>query len=183
VALAVLALVGLRKLSQSGPSDRSNPAAQKVAVAGLAAPSASAETSVPPEAQGAGLSSPGLDLLAPFRNYPKADTFQVEGHRLVAEYAADSLVQARIGVYLERYLPDAAVVMACDLRTGRVLGVGERADSAISLAPRLAFRAGFPAASLVKILTATAALENRGSRSRPRRNAPRSPSRRPSANR
>lgn len=169
-ALGSLALVllGLLHLSKtSSPPEVAFSASDSAVALGISptldpSESASPYSAIPAAAEGIRLGTPGLDLHSPFLHYPAPDTFQVEGRSLAVEYAADSLIQTRIGVYLQRYLPDAAVVMACDLKTGHVLGVGERADSTITMAPRLAFKSGFPAASLVKILTATAALEIRG---------------------
>lgn len=159
LALVLAAAIGLKKYAGGG-EDRAL-VGPPVATAGVPALGPLAEN-LPSSSAGPGLNSPGLDLHTGFRNYPDRDTFTVAGRTLVADYAADSLMQARIAVYLQRYRPDAAVVLACDLRTGRILGVGERSDSLESQSPRLSLRAGFPAASLIKILTATAALELKG---------------------
>lgn len=107
----------------------------------------------------AAASSDPVEWHAPIRNYPRPDTFTFEGQSLVADYAPDSLLNARVNVYLQRYRPETGVILAADLRTGHMLAMGERADSIITSAPKLAFAGGFPAASLIKILTATAALE------------------------
>lgn len=160
VAALLLAMVGFKQIADHGPARPVEDA--PVAAAGLGGNAPGTATPAGETRPGISLSSPGLDLHAPFRRYPEPDTFEVGGHALVADYAADSLVHSRIGVYLERYHPDAAVVLACDLGTGRMLGVGERNDSIIIGTPRLAFQSGFPAASLIKILTATAALELQG---------------------
>jgi cell division protein FtsI/penicillin-binding protein 2 len=93
------------------------------------------------------------------RNYPAPDTFSYHGRTLIAEYDADSLLNARVGIYLRRYRPETGVIMAADLRSGHVLALGEREDSLISAAPHLAFGGGYPAASLIKILTAVTAFE------------------------
>ncbi len=100
-----------------------------------------------------------VEWLAPLRNYPRPDTFSYKGNAVIADYDPDSLLNARVNVYLERYRPETGVIMIADLRSGHVVAMGERDDSAITAAPRLAFGGGFPAASLIKILTATAALE------------------------
>lgn len=160
-AALVLALLGFKKFAGSqAPSLQAGPGgsqAASVGVPGFGSPGSGEDPAGAPT-----LSTPGLDLHSPFHRYPSPDTFTVAGHSLVADYAADSLVQARIGVYLHRYRPDAAVVLACDLKTGRMLGVGERRDSLVTGVPRMAFLSGFPAASLIKILTATAAIELKG---------------------
>lgn len=157
VAALVLAMLGFKKIADKGPSGAS--ATPPTAVAGLGGFAPEARSPASDTGSGINLASPGLDLHAPFLRYPAPDTFQVGGHSLVADYAADSLIHARIGIYLQRYHPDAAVVLACDLGTGRMLGVGERLDSVTIGTPSLAFQSGFPAASLIKILTATAAFE------------------------
>lgn len=130
-----------------------------VAIAGIvgAKPSTPA-ASVP----GPSLKSAHLDYFSPFRRFPLPDTFAISGRTVVAEYLADSLLHAHIGMYLHRYQPEHAVILACDLETGNMLGVGERTDSLVIGVPRMAFRGGFPAASLIKILTATAAFETQG---------------------
>ena len=87
---------------------------------------------------------PGSTSGPPSAAIPAPDTFAVAGRTLVAEYAADSLMHARIGLYLDRYRPDAAVVLACDLAAGRMLGVGERGIPWSPAVPRMAFRSGFP---------------------------------------
>lgn len=99
------------------------------------------------------------EWVAPMRNYPRPDTFSYKGDAMVAEYDADSLLNARVSLYLERYKPETGVILISDLHSGHVLALGERDDSLLSGGPRLAFGGGFPAASLIKILTATAALE------------------------
>ena len=99
------------------------------------------------------------DLQAPFRNYPAPDTFAFGDKFLVARYTQDSLLSARTEIYLRRYRPETAVILVADLKTGRMLAVGERQDTLVTQGPRLAFAGGFPAASLIKILTAAAALE------------------------
>ncbi len=164
-ALALLAftLVGLKRFAAT-PSDGNHPRAVGVAAAGLAGAqpepgSASRKGGTSDAAAAAVPGSAGLDFQSPFQRYPEPDTFAAGGRTLVAEYAADSLLHARVGLYLERYRPDAGVVLVSDLKSGRILGVGERVDSLVRQSPRMAFQNGFPAASLVKILTATAALQ------------------------
>lgn len=155
-ALLCLALFGWKKISGQGPSEApSAPASGNSAVAPGSAP--------------AGGSIPGslsLDLHSSFRNYPLADTFTYDGRALAARYRPDSLLNARTALYLQRYRPEAGVILACDLRSARVLAVGERRDSLTSQAPRMAFLGAYPAASLAKILTAAAAFDQRGSGSR-----------------
>lgn len=100
-----------------------------------------------------------VEWQAPLRNYPNPDTFSFKGNAIVATYSPDSLLNARIKVYLERYRPETGVILISDLKSGHILGLGEREDSTISNKPKIAFGSGFPAASLIKILTAISALE------------------------
>jgi peptidoglycan glycosyltransferase len=100
-----------------------------------------------------------LEWQSPMRNYPVPDTFSYQGKAMEAKYATDSLLNARINVYLQRYRPETGVILVADLKSGHILAMGERDDSVIAAKPKLAFGSGFPAASLIKILTATAALE------------------------
>jgi cell division protein FtsI/penicillin-binding protein 2 len=100
-----------------------------------------------------------LDYYTGFANYPAPDTFTHNNNTLVALYRTDSLLNARISIYLNRYRPENAVFLVSDLKTGGILGLGERKDSLISEKPNLAFGRRFPAASLIKMVTAFAALE------------------------
>ena len=92
-----------------------------------------------------------LEWQAPMRNYPRPDTFSYQGDAMVAEYAPDSLLNARVNFYLQRYRPETGVIMIADLRSGHILAMGERQDSLITEAPKLAYGGGFPAASLIAI--------------------------------
>lgn len=147
LAAVLLTLLGLKRyVSQGNIVDGSAQAAATLA---------------PDPVQSRAFSPAAADWQAPMLHYPLPDTFSHEGKTLVADYATDSLLNARVNLYLQRYRPETAVMMVADLNSGHVLALGERQDSLISAAPKLAFAGGFPAASLVKILTATAALESK----------------------
>jgi cell division protein FtsI/penicillin-binding protein 2 len=156
VIAILLAIVGFKKYAGprpgSAPSAKDSAAAKALALDGAAIPV--------PAAAGATSSSDPLEWQATLRNYPQPDTFSYRGNAMVAEYEPDSLLNARVNVYLQRYRPETGVILAADLRTGHILALGEREDSVITSVPRLAYGGGFPAASLIKILTATAALES-----------------------
>ena len=130
-------------------SDNSNPNLKSASIAAAGLIPADAKPSV----------TSGLEWQAPMRNYPSPDTFTYQNKAMEAHYAADSLLNARVNVYLQRYRPETGVILVADLKSGQVLALGEREDTAISAKPRLAFGSGYPAASLIKILTAVAALE------------------------
>lgn len=70
-----------------------------------------------------------------------------------------SLLQKRVTIYLQRYRPEGAVVAICGLRNGKLLALAERDSLGVSDIPRMALRGNFPAASLVKIITAAAYLQ------------------------
>jgi peptidoglycan glycosyltransferase len=99
-----------------------------------------------------------LDFYADFNDFPLPDTFSYKEHIIETSYALDSVLNARVNLYLRRYRPEAAVYLICDLESGRILAVGERRDSAITPGPKMAFQGGFPAASLIKIIPAYTAL-------------------------
>ncbi len=99
-----------------------------------------------------------LAIPAP-KNFPDQDTFSMQGSRWVTSYEADSVLQARSLIYLSRFKPGMGVLAVCDLKSGKVLALAERSASGLSSQPKLALEATFPAASLIKILTASAALE------------------------
>lgn len=157
LTLLILALFGAKRYASALFGE--TPDTGKVAVAGFAS---AAGGSAPELTPASGVVDDGktpVEWLAPMRNYPRPDTFSWKGDAVEAEYAPDSLLNARVALYLQRYRPELGVILVSDLRTGHVLAMGEREDSAISATPRLAYGSGFPAASLAKILTATAALE------------------------
>ena len=93
------------------------------------------------------------------KNFPVQDTFSIQGSRWVTRYGADSMLQARSQLYLSRFRPGRAVVAVCDLKTGAVRALAEYDSTGSHSRPQMALAATFPAASLIKILTASAALE------------------------
>ncbi len=123
--------------------------ADKVSLASMEAPKSQPEKSFKK-----------LSISPIIKNYPFPDTFNVAGKKYVAQYWQDSLINRRIDVYMQRYRPEHGVIAVCDLKSGRILGLGERRDDLITHQPQMALGGRFPAASLIKILTAIAALEN-----------------------
>lgn len=67
----------------------------------------------------------------------------------------------RIDNLLRANKPDHAFVLVVDSKTNEILAWGQRTDSAIATEPTFLKRTTFPAASLIKIVTAAAALETR----------------------
>ncbi len=121
-----------------------------------------APAAVPPVTAKAVPIPPRLDSLPPPKNFPGQDTLAFAGRNWITEYAADSLLQARALHYLNQYRPEGAVVAVCDLHSGLMRALAERDSTGSRSRPELALEAQFPAASLIKILTASAALDGRG---------------------
>ncbi len=73
-------------------------------------------------------------------------------------YNFDPVLQSRIDQLLTRYKPDYAGVVAMDAVSGRILAVAsyQRSDQTDD---NLALKSGYPAASMFKIITASAAIE------------------------
>jgi len=77
---------------------------------------------------------------------------------IVAEQS-DSILAAYTKKLLNRYHPPNAFILLMDAKSGRILAWGQREDNKNSEEPTFFKRDSFPAASLAKIVTATAALE------------------------
>jgi len=78
---------------------------------------------------------------------------------IVAEQG-DSVLAANTKKLLNRYHPPNAFILLMDAKSGKILAWGQREDNKNSEEPTFFKRDSFPAASLAKIVTATAALEN-----------------------
>jgi cell division protein FtsI/penicillin-binding protein 2 len=82
---------------------------------------------------------------------------------IISEISAeqnDSALARAIEIYLERYRPPNAFILVMDANSGSVLAWGQRENDENSKEPTFFKRDSFPAASLAKIATAVAALEN-----------------------
>lgn len=97
--------------------------------------------------------------LAPLRNYPEADTLMHRGRHYAAHYHSDSLLQAKARLYMRRFRPETGTLLVSDLATGRLLAAAETRGDTLRAGMQLALQSGFPAASLIKIITAAAGLE------------------------
>tara|TARA_B110001454_G_C12723312_1_gene436581 strand:- start:111 stop:1421 length:1311 start_codon:yes stop_codon:yes gene_type:complete len=86
--------------------------------------------------------------------FDRKDKFQVN-------YTLDDRLQADADNLLKRYRPDYGAVVLLDATTGRILALSsyQKDDPKAS---HLALRATYPAASLFKIITASAAIEKAG---------------------
>jgi len=72
----------------------------------------------------------------------------------------DSALAVAVKIYLDRYRPPNAFILVMDANSGNVLAWGQRENNENSEEPTFFKRDSFPAASLAKIATAVAALEN-----------------------
>ncbi len=108
-----------------------------------------------------GFSGNGLsDWLSPLKNFPQPDTFAYHGKSYRAVYGTDSLLQARVAKYMRRYHPEKAAFLVADLKTGHLLAASESETTSVASKLDLSLKATYPAASLIKIVTAAAGLEN-----------------------
>jgi cell division protein FtsI/penicillin-binding protein 2 len=73
---------------------------------------------------------------------------------------SDSALAKYVKMILDRYHPPNAFILLMDAHSGQVLAWGQRKDNENSEVPDFFKRDSFPAASLAKIVTATAALES-----------------------
>jgi len=72
----------------------------------------------------------------------------------------DSVLMKSINTYLNRYKPPNAFILLMDAKSGNILAWGQRKDNLTSEEPTFMRRDSFPAASLAKIITATATIES-----------------------
>lgn len=78
--------------------------------------------------------------------------------RVDVGYALDEELQASMNKVLSQYHPDYGVFVAMDAKTGRILSMNSFSASAPD-SGNLALQARFPAASIFKIVTASAAID------------------------
>ena len=142
------------------PMTSRRPLLRSALVAGLALAGAAlaAEPVAPPSAQAAA-APPAPQVLGPRRLDPQSG-------RLVAPYGGGTALltlDPRLQARLEKTLADAAAPYAAtvllDPRTGRILAMAEYSRAEPSKAAGLALRPISPAASIFKIVTAAALLE------------------------
>lgn len=107
-------------------------------------------------AQGRALS----DWLSPLHYFPAADTVRHDGRAYEVTYGVDSLMQQRALYYMKRFRPEGGALLVCDLESGQLLAAIESDTASIEPRLRLALKATYPAASLAKIITASAGLNH-----------------------
>ena len=93
-------------------------------------------------------------------NEIKADglSFTVKGKPVTAKLTIDQALQERIEDVYDQYDPDYAAFVAMDPETGKILAMVDRSADGRD---NLALSATFPAASVFKIVTSAAALDER----------------------
>jgi len=100
------------------------------------------------------------EWMSPFRHFPQADTLIHENRSYTMDYALDSATQSRAEYWLKRFRPEMGVVLISDLHTPSILAAAENHADTLLEGLHLALGGQYPAASLIKIITASAGLEN-----------------------
>ena len=72
----------------------------------------------------------------------------------------DPFLADKIDILLRRYHPDLGIILVVDTKTNEIIAWGERRDDQIQNKPDYIGRATFPAASLAKLVTISAAMES-----------------------
>ena len=72
----------------------------------------------------------------------------------------DPFLADKIDILLRRYHPDLGVILVVDTKTNEIIAWGERRDEHVQNKPDYIGRATFPAASLAKLVTISAAMES-----------------------
>lgn len=81
---------------------------------------------------------------------------------LKINYALQDDVQNEADSLLQRYKPDYAAIVMMDAKTGQILAMSSFEKNKSDSNENLALKAGFPAASIFKIITAAAAVDKAG---------------------
>ncbi len=81
--------------------------------------------------------------------------------KLKVRFTIDSTLQEYSDMIFRRYKPDYGALMMFDAKTGRVLALSSF-QKGVATEKSLALRASYPAASVFKIITATAAIDKAG---------------------
>ena len=102
----------------------------------------------------------------PFKNYPKNDTVNYpDPQEKILKYYNDSSYSKIILDYLKTNKVKFGCVLISDLKTGNIISISEaytkkREKTKYYNKPVLSLSSEYPSASVIKIITATAALEN-----------------------
>lgn len=104
------------------------------------------------------------ELIATQRQFPSEVDLTLEDEkplRARVQYTIDLDLQAEMTRLLEQYKPDYAAFVAINANTGRVIAINDFTKRPKDDIGHLALQARFPAASVFKMVTATAALDQR----------------------
>lgn len=101
-----------------------------------------------------------LDYYSHFKNYPNPDTIFTNGKTYLVKYSNNKKLTAAVDGYFKKYKVQYGAVIVSDIHTGKILTVVESNSRVISNKPSIVFGGDFPAASLIKILTASVALQS-----------------------
>ena len=96
-----------------------------------------------------------------FENAKAKDDGTVSGNAAAhIKSQKDPYLAEKIDILLHRYRPDLGVILVVDTRTNEIIAWGERRDDQVQSKPDYIGRATFPAASLAKLVTISAAMES-----------------------
>jgi len=96
-----------------------------------------------------------------FENAKAKDDGTVSGNAAAhIKSQKDPYLAEKIDILLHRYRPDLGVILVVDTRTNEIIAWGERRDDQVQSKPDYIGRASFPAASLAKLVTISAAMES-----------------------
>lgn len=104
------------------------------------------------------------DLIAKQRHFPSDVELQLdndEPFHAKIQYTVDSDLQAEMARLFDQYKPDYAAFVAINANTGRVITLNDFTKRAKDDIGHLVLQARFPAASIFKMVTATAAIDQR----------------------
>ena len=95
--------------------------------------------------------------------YPVETEIEWEGRKekIILQYSFDAALQGVMQKNLEQYAPDYGAFVAMDATTGRILSMLSYTGAHSEPMGNLAVRATFPSASVFKVVTAAAAIEER----------------------
>ncbi len=105
-----------------------------------------------------GITCLGMTETIPFKNYPNNDT--IEPQNKILKYYNDSAFSEVIKTHLKKNKVKFGTVLVSDLKTGNIISIVEVNKGKISNKPNLSFSSDYPAASIVKIITAASAIGN-----------------------
>lgn len=101
---------------------------------------------------------------AAFYRFPTEVEAQYRGNKpepVILQYSFDAELQEGMEQLIEQYRPDYGAFVALDAKTGRILSMVSYSQKDTKSQENLTLRASFPAASVFKVVTAAAAIEER----------------------